>query len=154
MTYGCLSWFTTENQYTKRIEILQNNALRLITFAVSFRDHITPTYKELKILKIKDHVTMEQLLLIHDFLNNKLPSSFDGSFTLARDQYELGTRAALLNKLFLPSTDTVRYGTKSIKIQAIKSWNEFIDTHPTLEIVSLSRKKFKKLITQNFIENY
>ena len=65
---------------------------------------------------------MEQLLLIHDFLNDKLPSSFNGSFTLARDQYDLGTRAALLNKLFLPpSTDTVRYGTNSIKIQAIKS---------------------------------
>ena len=154
MTYGCLSWFTSENQYTKRIEILQNNALRLITFAVSFRDHITPTYKELKILKIKDHVTMEQLLLVHDFLNNKLPSSFDGSFILARDQYDLGTRAALLDKLFLPITDTVRYGTNSIKIQAIKSWNELIDSHPTHEIVSLSRNKFKRLVMKHFIENY
>ena len=46
MIYGCLSWFTVENQYTKKIKVLQNNALRLITFAESFKDHITPTYKE------------------------------------------------------------------------------------------------------------
>ena len=154
MIYGCLSWFTVENQYTKKIKILQNNALRLITFAESFRDHITPTYKDLKILKIEDHVTMEHLLLVHDYLNGKLPSSFNGYFTLIREQYGQGTRAAHSDKLFLPSTDTVRYGTHSIRIKAIRSWNEFITKHRTISIVSLSRRKFKNLVFQSIIDSY
>ena len=83
-----------------------------------------------------------------------LPSSFNGYFTLIREQYGQGTRAAQSAKLFLPRTDTVRYGTHSIRIKAIKSWNEFIDNHRTKSIVSLSRRKFKNLVFQSIIETY
>ena len=154
MIYGCLSWFNTNNQYTKKIQVLQNNALRLISFADSFRDHITPTYKEFNILKICDHVTMEKLLLVHDYLNNKLPTCFNGYFTLIRDQYTHGTRASLLDELFLPSTDTTTYGQNSIKLQAIKTWNEFASNHPNHKFSSFSRNKFKKIITKEIISAY
>ena len=154
MIYGCLSWGQSENQYTKKIQILQNNALRLISFAGSFRDHVTPIYKEFNIPKFRDHITMENLLLVHDYLNKKLPQCFKDYFTLSRDKYTYSTRAAIQGELFMPNTDTVSYGTNSIKLQSIKSWNAFNRKHPDTDFISLSRSKFKQFIIDKTIENY
>jgi len=130
----------TESQYTKQIQILQNNALRHISFAENFRDHFTLIYEEFNILK---HITMENLLLVHDYLNKKLPHCFNDYFTLSRDKYTYSTRAAIQDELFMPNTDTVSYGTNSIKLQSIKSWNAFNRKHPDTDFISLSRSKLK-----------
>ena len=44
MVYGCQVFGQTENKFVKKIQVLQNNALRLITFADSFRDHVSHTF--------------------------------------------------------------------------------------------------------------
>ena len=60
MNYGCQVWgHSPSNTYVDKIQVLQNNALRLITFAPDFRDRVTPIYNELKLLKIKDLITLK-----------------------------------------------------------------------------------------------
>jgi exonuclease III len=84
MTYGCQVWgrsFT--NTHINKIQVLQNNALRLITFCTDFRDHVTPIYAEQNILKIMDLISLKNLLLIHDYFKNKLPSTFNDYYKLA-----------------------------------------------------------------------
>ncbi len=91
MTYGCQIWGQSyTNSHINKVQTLQNNALRLITFAPSFRDHVTQIYHEQGILKIKDHITLLNTKLVHDYLNNNLPLSFDNFFILDRDarQYD------------------------------------------------------------------
>ena len=83
MTYGCQIWgqsFT--DTYMNKIQVLQNNALRLISFADSFRDHVSPIYQNYNLLKIKDLISLKNMLLIHDYFKNKLPNSFNGYFTI------------------------------------------------------------------------
>ena len=65
-----------------KIQTLQNNAIRLVTFAPNFRDHVTPVYVENNLLKISDIISQKNLLFIHDFLNNKLPSNLNNFFTI------------------------------------------------------------------------
>ena len=54
-----------------------NNILELQNDAICFlcnldmRDHVSPSYKKLEILKLKDHVTLLNCLFVHDFFNNK-----------------------------------------------------------------------------------
>ncbi len=90
MTYGCQVWGQSFNEtYIKKIQILQNNAMRLISFAPNFRDHVSPIYKSYNILKIKDLIDLKNMLFVHDYLNNKLPESFSDFFSLMENH---GTR--------------------------------------------------------------
>ena len=71
MTYGCQIWGQSfNNTHINKIQILQNNALRIITFCPDFRDHVTPIYAAQNILKIKDLIALKNILLIHDYLKN------------------------------------------------------------------------------------
>ena len=154
MIYGCQVWGQTDSKYFLKIQTLQNNALRLITFADSFHDHISHIYKELNLLKLRDFVTLQNLLLVHDYLNNNLPESFSGYFTLARDMHTHGTRRALQGQLFVPSIESVCYGKKSIKQQAILTWNTFSQKFPGVELHQYTHSNFKKVIVKHFIDNY
>ena len=83
MTYGCQVWgISFNNTCIRKIQTLQNNALRIITFAPDFRDHVTPLYANQNILKIKDLISLKNLQLIHDYFKNKLPSTFNDFYRL------------------------------------------------------------------------
>ena len=153
MIYGCQIWGQNDSRYLKKIQVLQNNALRLVTFAGSFRDHVSPIYKHLCILKLRDFVTLQNLLMVHDFFNNKLPESFSGYFTLSSELHDHETRSADQGQLFVPSTNSTHYGRDSIKLKAILSWNHFSDIFQE-NLLQLTRSKFKKIITNHFLDSY
>ena len=89
MTYGCQIWGQSFTEtYINKIQTLQNNALRLISFAQDFRDHVSPIYTNCNLLKIKDLIILKNIIFIHDFLNNKLPVSFDGYFSIIENYKE------------------------------------------------------------------
>ena len=154
MSYGCLVWGQSDSKFVKKIQVLQNNALRLITFADSFRDHVSHLYKDLNILKFRDYVSLQNLLFIHDYFNGKLPECFAGYFTLSSDAHDHETRTAGQGHLFVPSVESERYGRKSFKIQSILLWNNFAEKFPNDDFINLSRLKFKKLLAKHFIDNY
>ena len=76
MTYGCQIWGQTfiESYFNK---IFKKNAMRLLSCAQYFRDHVSPIYTNFNLLKIKDLIDLKYILFIHDYLNNKLSSSFE-----------------------------------------------------------------------------
>ena len=62
MRYECQIWGQTSSQLTNEIAILQNKALRIITFS----DRNTPAdplFKQLKILKFDQMIQMDNCLL-------------------------------------------------------------------------------------------
>ena len=113
-TYGCQVWGQSDSKFVKKIQVLQNNALRLITFAESFRYHVSHLYKKLNILKFRDYVSLQNLLFIHDYFNDKLPECFNGYFTLLRDAHDHETRNAGIGHLVVPSVQSDLYGKKKI----------------------------------------
>ena len=140
MIYGCQILGQTDSKYFRKIQTLQNNALRLITFAESFRDHVSPLYKQLNLLKLRDYVTLQNLLLVHDYFNNNL--------------HNHGTRGALNGQLYVPNTESARFGRKSIKLKSILSWNEFVRKFPGIDLLHCTRSKLKMIIVKHFIDNY
>ena len=184
MIYGCQIWgHSPSNIYIDKVHVLQNNALRLITFAPDFRDHVTPLYIKLKLLKIKDLIILKSLLLIHDYFNKKLPISFNEYFILDKEKllYKMeDIRATQIpekfkdyifteqnmhpqenpfpGQLFKPDYESVRYGRDSLKISAINSWNylnsKYCKLNPHNDFISMPRNAFKKLIISDFVEGY
>ena len=75
LKFGSQVWGQINNLHVQKIIKHQKKALRIISFA-EFRAHTSPLFKEHKILKFQDHIVLENCLLIHDFLKNKLPQSF------------------------------------------------------------------------------
>ena len=74
------------NTHINKIQPLQNNALRIITFCPDFRDHVTPIYAAQNNINIKYLISLKNLLLIHDYFRDKLPSTFNDYYKL--EQYQ------------------------------------------------------------------
>jgi hypothetical protein len=138
-------------KHLKKIEVLQNSAIRTIS---NIYGHTSPAYKALNILKLKDSITLKNCLLIHDFMNKKLPESFNNYFILRDNLCTINTRNALKGHFFMPEVATVTYGRKAVKHQAILSWNYLIDMYPDESMSSMSRKKLTTFITKHFISSY
>ena len=156
MVYGCQTWGLTESKYIKKIQTLQNRALRLITFAdlpSSGYHHMAPLYKYLKLLKFRDLVSMKNFLFVHDYYN-KLPESFSSYIILSKDMHTHNTRNASLGHLFVPDTGSVKYGRNSFKLKTILSWNNICKKFPEIDFFSLSRNRFKKIIVSHFLDTY
>ena len=154
MLYGCQVWGQTDNKYVKKIQTLQNNAIRLISFAETFRDHVSHLYKHYKLLKLPDLITLKNLLFVHGFFSGKLPKRFEGYFSLTREMHPHVMRNAHHSQVFVPVTDSCRYGRNSIKLKAILAWNSFAQKFPSENLLQYSIPKLKSIIVNHFLENY
>ena len=124
MTYGCQIWGQSRSIHVNRISRLQNTAMRIINFE-TYDANPDPLYKSNKVLKLENFIKLQNCLLIHDYMNNTLPSCFqDYYFKQNYLNYNVQTRNSSLGCLFIPSKNTSTYGLKSISQQAIYNWNK------------------------------
>ena len=153
LLYGCQTWGQHTNPLYKKIETLQNNAMRIMTFS-DHRAHTGPIYKSLKILKLKDQISLSNCLFVYDQINNKLPKSFNSYFMTTAELYPNVTRSSKTAKLFIPQVNSVRYGRQSIKYSCINTWNHFTKIFSNTDFMKILRNDLKILITNNFLESY
>ena len=99
-------------------------------------------------------MTLKNLLFVHDYFNNKLPESFAGYFTRSTDLHTHNTRNASRGHLFVPDTDSVRYGRNSFKLKAILAWNHYADIFAEVDFIELPLIKFKNLIVGHILDKY
>ena len=79
-------------------------------------------YKESRILKISDFITLQNFLFAHDNLNKKLPKSLNKvSFSLTSSNVYL--RGVQRNQIKRIHTRTILYGSQSITSKSIDAWN-------------------------------
>ena len=153
LLYGCQVWGQRTNAHFKKIETAQNNALRIITFS-EFKAHVSPLYKSLKILKLKDHITLYNSLFVFDQLNKNTPTIFSDFFNKTNDFYSISTRNSKKGKLYVPYVNSVRYGRHSIKHSCVLSWNRIIDLFPNTDFTKILRNDLKKLLTEYLLNSY
>ena len=91
INYTNMIWAQNFNA-VKRVSILQKKALRTISFQA--RDS-SPLFKKHNLLKFKDKIQHENVLLVSKHFNNILPSIFDKWFTLCSDTHNHNTAASL-----------------------------------------------------------
>ena len=64
LLYGIVIWGNTYDNYLKRLIILQNKAVTIVT-GRQRQNHVTPFYHQLQILKRKDLYVYEVAKLMH-----------------------------------------------------------------------------------------
>ena len=107
LTYGSQVWGQFCNQHILRLTKIQNKAIRIMSFA-NFQDETTPLYNSLRILKLSDHIKLENFIFAHNSLSNNLPIPLRGSVQLVDTLHDTSskTRGATLHKMVLPKVRT------------------------------------------------
>ena len=142
VAYGDL-WGCTYQKHTKKLQLLQNKAIRVICNSNRFSS-VTPLYFELGILKINELFKFEIAKLMHQHSHNLLPPGISSLFTVLSTIHSRQTRSQTQKSLYLPKFSTQRC-QRSIKFQGTKIWNSF---SPEFKILSFRKfkSKFKNLL--------
>ncbi len=145
LTYGSQVWGLLSNPNLQKVERAQKAALRIITFS-DFNAHTAPLFNDLKILRLREHIQLQHLLLVYDSIHNNLPLSFKDFFVVNNMNW-VKTRAesqASTDLVLPPNYNQIKYGRKSITHTSVSIWNRFAKhVFPNIDLSSLSRKKFK-----------
>ena len=154
INYGSQIWGLTNNPCVKKVFLLQKAAIRIITFS-DFRAHTSTLFKDTKILKFQDRVTLENCLFVYDFFKNKLPRCFNNYFKTLKETYRSNvcTRNSKSGCLVLTSAKSTKYGLHSFKRMAINTWNTFTKVFRD-DLLQLSRTELKKRIITYFLNSY
>ena len=157
LNYACQIWGLSDTKYTDKIFKIQKNAVRIMTRA-GFNAHTSPLFKSLEILKIQDQITLLNCLFVHDFLNGKLPKSFDNTFVKLSD---VGSKDNIVNTiksdlgcLFLPNVNSTTYGLNSLNRNSIISWNTYVKLFNKDDIVTMSKNELKNKIKKHMLSIY
>ena len=123
-----------------------------------FNAHTSPLFKTLDILKIQDQIILLNCLFVHDFLNGKLPKSFDNTFIKLSD---VGSKDNIINTinsdlgcLFLPTVNSTKYGLNSVYRNSIISWNFYVKLFNKDNISTMSKNELKNKIKKHMLSTY
>ena len=113
-----------------------------------------PLFFNQKLLKISDLVKLNNLLLIHDILNDQSPSNLSNTCVLETytDYHE--TRGKTLGLLIKPQCRTTKYGLNSVSYQSISIWNELQLHYKNTNLLCQTRLNFKSLAFDFLLQQY
>ena len=150
LIYGSQIW-GQQNSVTSKLQILQNKALRFMNFKPRGTS-ASPLFKTSGILKITDHINLQNFLFAHDSLNNNLPSSLMGKLSLVDTVHN--TRNETYIQLNRPRSKTILYGSKSIKSKSVDIWNFINKLVHHEKLHEKSRSICKGFVTKFLIDRY
>ena len=117
----CQLLMQTQTQFSQNIEKIQNKALAVTTFQNSWQQS-EQIYKESKIFKLRDSVTISNLELAYEQMKKILPRSFRSFFVNKTSQSLYNTRG---NTFEVSQVKTATYGSNSLMLHAIRAWDFF-----------------------------
>ena len=150
LIYACQIWGQEKSALFRKIENLQDKALRIINFLPN-NCPISGTYKKLNILKLKDFITLQNALFVKRCLEKEIPSPFQNFFEKSQIIHE--TRTSVKNCVTVPVVNTESYGTNSITFQSVNTWNELQQT-ADFDLSELDFAKVKRKITEFIMKTY
>ena len=153
LMYASTIWGQKSSKHIKRIETIQNQAIKIINFAPKSNSS-NELYFESNILKFTDYVKLNNFLLVHDSLHNKLPSALDNSFTPVSDHHSYYTRGSTHLKMIVPKINKVNSGEFSIGYQGVKFWNQMVGKYPTQQLHLKNNFFCKRFIKQELLQTY
>ena len=153
LTYGSQVWGQFSNKHVCRLQRLQNKAIRIINFA-KFDDPTGPLYQKSKILKLCDHVKLQNFFYVHNSLKGTLPVALlKNYFQVVADNHPFDTRGAARHLMVLPEART-NYGINSIKYQSVAFWNTIVSLFPDKKLQLESKFICNKVIKNYMLNNY
>ena len=146
-TYGILAWGNTYNSIVNPLFTQQKKVSCIITF-FDYREHTSPLFANLNILKVCDLVYFHNAIFMHDYHSGNLPSSFNSFFIKVNQRHSFYTRLASKMSFSL-TQDWTNYGKYNIRFTGVKVWNS---TDDKLKI--LKKSAFKKKLKDSLIAFY
>ena len=167
LNIGCNVWSFTSDKNIGDIQVLQNKCVRIMTFA-PFNSNTDQSFIDLGLLKVRDVIKLNQLKVVYDFYDKKLPDDLMSLFILSSNVHSTNQvlNSALNNLLHTPSFRTVTYGRNSIKYHCAKLWNDMFptgfiqvdDIHKKDSHIHLSKINsihyFKRVLKKHFLFKY
>jgi len=157
LAYGCQIW--GQQNITKTIT-LQKKAVRLLTFSMK-NSLSSPFFKQTSIVKLKDQITMNNMLFVHSTLRNDSPSYFNDFFELYMPNHSFNTRNNVNSSYSFPpgSVSLSNITKETLKFTCAKNWNENIKKIPnlpenTIGLLTFSTTKIKKQLKNMFFIGY
>ena len=144
LRYGILSWGTTSEQQLSKLRVLQNRAVRFITFS-SFRTPAAPLYSSLKIIPLNEMLFLQKSVFMHSIHYKSLPYAL--SLYCNQPEHSYPTRYKTSKNYVLPNSSSNR-GQCSIKYTGPKAWIEV----PTLLKDIAFRKPFSKQLKEHILK--
>lgn len=141
VVYGRLS-----GALSNRLQRAQNACVRFIMNIPKF-DHITPAFRELNWLKLKQRRSYHSLILLHKIIYRQTPSYLTDSFQLLSTIHNIPTRAAANLTLKIPNHKSTLYNN-SFVVSTIRAWNSL----PSDLRDTLSEPVFKKKCWQRYLD--
>ena len=129
LIYGCNVWGFTSEENINAIQVLQNKCLRIMTFA-PYISNVDQSFLDLKLLKVREVIKMQQLKVSYDFQDKSLPDDLMDLFRLSTNVHTTNQtlNSALNNLIHIPKIKTVTYGNNSIRYHCAKLWNQMFRT--------------------------
>ena len=140
LIYGSQVWGQSLQTVLDKISLLQRKAVRLMTFS-NFDAHSEPLFKELKILKAKDNIFLQNCLFVYDYFHGNLPKCFNNTFTKVEDSHSSFSKNAHDDNIAIPSYNTTNYGLHSIYKHCIDAWNKLTNEQKIIDKVKKQLNK-------------
>ena len=132
-----------QTQVLQNIEKIQNKVLRILNFKNPW-EPIEQKYKESKMFKLKDIVTISNLKFVYDQVNKILPRVSENLFINKTRQHLYNTRG---NSLDVPQVKTTTYASNSFTLHGIRTWSFFQNKlSTTTSLPNLTPTKLLKVI--------
>ena len=145
LMYGITLWGGANSSIINKTITLQKKAIRIISKA-SYNSHTEPLFKENNILKLKDLYEQQIAIFMHNWENNKLPTSFKNSFTQnCQINPTITTRQS--NMFHIKPTKS-KFVSNLPNIKFPSTWNKL------KAAIDISNVNIKNKIKQYFISMY
>ena len=92
LIYDCQIWGQDQNEEFKKIEKLQEKAIRIISF-LPLNATVEKQMYEMNILKLKDFIMLQNIVFVKDYLSENVPGSFNDKFHPSRLPLKNTTRS-------------------------------------------------------------
>ncbi len=146
LEYGICAWATLSLKLEKKINIMQNRAIRAVAKVKNHRSHTTPLYQTLKLLKFTDLKNLNLLKMVFKATQNQLPGSLQEMFISKVNAIDTRSSNKILFKLPLSHKHPTH--------RAIQLWNDLDNqTQMSVSIKSFIYKIQTKILIYYIEDN-
>ena len=144
--FGSIVWGCAKPSMLAKLEIQQKKAIRHVN-NLKYNSHTKEAFKLHGFLQLYDLISYNQAVFIHNYKNNKLPSSFQNMFENVPENVR---RMRDNDYNYLLPQNIYSYLNHSPKYQLIYNWNNL---HLLLKTVS-EPSKFRSELKSHFLKKY
>ena len=149
INYCCFIWGSNYASQIQKLTILQKRSMRIIE-GIFPPQSATPIFKKYNVLKVREVVHLQILLIMQKYLLNELPVSVRSLLHLSPQQNHQTRHINHFQNIF----STKNYRLFTFACLGPKLWNNIVSTNFSINDVPHSKHTFKKYLKNLFLDSY